>query len=208
MVLWDSRLGTVAWWDGLGRGLIEQHRQQLSTLLPAPNTAQLPSRAQLQLQQQQAYFASEDPNSPGSSSTSTPTWQYPRPAASSSRDAHNTLADIRQQYQHYQSERQDQEVKRELFLPPSQSQQLPPQLQNSMAYNADSKRASSSGSDPTLPHTVPRAAEDPMPSTSDFVKKLYKYVIFLPFHLSLFLSKRFLPSPSFASHSPPLPFVL
>lgn len=131
------------------RAISSQQRQQLYSLLPQTNAQP----------QGPLYFSSED-NSPASPSTSGSSWQQLLPA-STPRDDQQARAAIRDQYQQYQSDQQEQQVKREHSRHPS-----------SMVYNIDEKPSAAQPSQPSQPRT----GEDPMPSTSDFVKKLYKCV--------------------------------
>ena len=166
------------------RNISSQQRQQLYSLLPQ---ASAPPHNQGPL-----YFSSED-NSPASPSTSGSSWQQQLLPPSSARDdQQQARAAIREQYQQYQSDQQEQQVKRE------QGQHH--QHTNSMVYNIDEKP---SAQQPTLPSQQPRTAEDPMPSTSDFVKKLYKSVsadrsAYTRAFTSLF-RRRMLEDPSFQS---------
>ena len=166
------------------RNISSQQRQQLYSLLPQ---ASAPPHNQGPL-----YFSSED-NSPASPSTSGSSWQQQLLPPSSARDdQQQARAAIREQYQQYQSDQQEQQVKRE------QGQHH--QHTNSMVYNIDEKPSAQQA---TLPSQQPRTAEDPMPSTSDFVKKLYKSVsadrsAYTRAFTSLF-RRRMLEDPSFQS---------
>lgn len=184
------------------RQLAQQQQQHLYNLLPAAAQSHLQSTSYPQqpilppISGTSSQFYGEDLNSPtrnsppnsASTSGSLPSgWTSHHRTSSSREEIHPSRQQPYEQDQAYQQQLEQQQREQSQTLLRDKPQPLKKERRGPMAYKQDERSGSGASTSSAPPQSLPRSSEDAMPSTSDFVKKLYKFVRFSPVVSSLWI---------------------
>ncbi|KDR69209.1 hypothetical protein GALMADRAFT_924624 [Galerina marginata CBS 339.88] len=159
------------------RLLVQQQQQQLYSLLPqtqsqsySPQTSLPPISTPSASLQPQYFTDSPTQTSPPNSASATGIVSSGWPSHHRTSNSRDEIHPSRQQqYKHeYQLQQHLEQQQRE------QEQHFKRERDDVMSYSNDDRGSFGSSSTLAPQPPPPRTAEDPMPSTSDFVKKLYK----------------------------------
>ena len=165
------------------RATIQQQQQQLYNLIPPQSALSQSYSPHINLPPipVNSQYYPEDLHSP--TQTSPPTSASATGAVPSNWAAHHRTSssrdDLTSRYEQEELYRLQQQHEQQLQREQQQhlqQRQFKREREEGMAYNKDDKGNVAGGSTSTTSHPPARGAEDPMPSTSDFVKKLYKCV--------------------------------